>query len=146
MRTLTIVLLCTMLSAFAAAQNGGDFGIKWNEEYFSFTENGQERLSPQCNSCDQVEETGYAPYYLGKLTLGKDISVNNVSLNIVAYADRVAKGKTFSTGIPSSVESGFEWLVKEERGRQVLLYRFPAAIKKSGNSVQLVSRFKLNID
>lgn len=146
MRTLTIVLLSTMLSAFAVAQDRGDISVKWSEEYFSFTEKGQDRVAPQCHSCEQVEENMYAPYYLGKLTLGKDISVNNVSLNIVAFSDRTVKGKTFSTGIPSAVENDIEWVVKEERGQQVLLYSFPAAIRNGGNSVQLVSRFNLNID
>ena len=146
MRTLTIVLFCTVMSAFAGAQDRGDISIKWSEEYFSFSDQGQERLAPQCSSCEQTEENGYVPYYLGKLTLGKDIAVNNVSLNIISFSDRSIKGKTFSTGIPSNVEDGFEWVVKEERGMKVLLYRLPAAIKSSGNSVQLVTRFNLNID
>src|SRR5690554_5745252 len=146
MRTLTIVLLCTMLSAFAEAQDRGDFSIKWSEEYFTFSENGQEYRSPQCFSCEQIAQNGYAPYYLGKLTLGKDISVNSVALSNIIYTDRNVEGVSLSTHFPSEAVNGLEWVVKEERGQQVLLFTFPAALKNGSNAVQLISRFKLNID
>lgn len=145
MRKPYIVLLCTMLATVMHAQPGSNIVIKWNEELSTYTLNGSEITVPECTICDLSEENAYAPYYLGKQELGKNITATEVSINPIDFIEKSARGKALSQGIPSSVSEGFEWVVKEDRGVNYLLYKFPAALKSGSGSVRLISSFNLNI-
>ena len=145
MRIPIIVLLCTMLTTVMHAQPGANTVIKWHEELSTYTLNGSEITVPECISCEQNQENGYAPYYLGKQKLGKSMTASEVSVTPINFIEKSAQGKVLSQGIPSSVSEGFEWVVKEDRGVNYLLYKFPAALKSGSNSVKLISSFKLNI-
>ncbi|NEN22808.1 type IX secretion system sortase PorU [Cryomorpha ignava] len=145
MRISTIVLLYTLLPAVMQAQQRENTTIKWSEEFSSYTLNGSEITVPECTICEQIEENAYAPYYLGKFELGKGMVATDVSITPIDFIEKAARGKVLSPGIPSSVNEGFEWSVKEERGINYLLYKFPAALKFGSNSVKLISSFKLNM-
>lgn len=145
MRKPYIVLLCTILATVMHAQPGSNVVIKWNEELSTYSLNGSEITVPECTICDLSEENAYAPYYLGKQELGKNITATEVSINPIDFIEKSARGKALSQGIPSSVSEGFEWVVKEDRGVNYLLYKFPAALKSGSGSVRLISSFNLNI-
>lgn len=145
MRIPTIVLLCTLLTSVVQAQQGVNTVIKWNDNFSTYSLNGSEITVPECTICEQTEDNSYAPFYLGKFKLGKGISATDVSVSPISFIDKTTSGKVLSPGIPSSVNEGFEWVVKEERGVNYILYKFPAALSKGANSVSLISSFKLNI-
>ena len=145
MRILTMVLFYSFIATVIQAQSDQNITIEWSEDLTTYSLNGQEVSVPVCTSCELSELTDYVPYFLGRKVLGKAVTATDVAINVLSYTDKSSREKTFSRDMPLSVNEGFEWVVKEERGVNVLLYKFPAAIKASSNSARLVSSFSLNI-
>ena len=144
-RTLFLLLLAGVSSSCLFAQKANSINVKWNDELTPIEVNGNTLYTPECQSCESAGSEQDGPVYLGKIPLGKGIVATNVSIEITASHRINTAGKNLVSSLPVSVNETFTYVVKEERGVNVLLYRFVAALNAGNNSATLIDQFRLNI-
>lgn len=143
-RTLFLCLLAGLLGFTAGAQKPNSFSIKWDKELSPIPGNDRSEFAPVCHSCTPATQNS-GPEYLGKLSLGKGVSASDVSIRVLNSHPIKSRDKKLISDLPNSVNETFTFDVKEERGVNMLLFRFVGALKSGPNSVTLIDEFELKI-
>lgn len=143
MRKIIVVLFSTLLVVFAQAQSRQELNISWANDWVLFGLKGSEVVVPQCHGCEFGEGEEFAPFYLGKLNLGKNATVSQIEIKILKSRDEIYKDAKVSSAIPENLTENITWYVGEERGSNVLLYRFPAALKAQSGAITLIEKFEI---
>lgn len=144
-RTFLLCLFAGLMSISVAAQKAKTIQINWTPNFQTYLVDGQELVSPECVSCGVAGVDDFRPVYLGKIPLGKGVSATQVSLQVLSSHRETTLGKEIVTNLPTTAAETFTYLVKEERGVNMLLFRFVAALNSGANAATLIDEFKLNI-
>ncbi len=144
-RTLILLLFAGVSGTCLFAQKGNSIQIKWNDDLAPVEINGNSLYAPECLSCASIDPENSSPVFLGKIPLGKGVTASAVSVEIVASHRLNTTRKNLVSTLPGSVNETFTYAISEERGVNVLLYRFGAALDAGNNAATLIDEFRLNI-
>lgn len=119
--------------------------MTWSDTLSSFTFDDQNISVPTFDGASHSHESGFAPHYTGKFTLGQGQRAVAVQIDVLETSPLRSRVSSSLTSSQNFEPENLTWINGEERGKAVLLINYVPLRQNSKGSHDRIVKFKVKV-